>query len=792
MKKHFKRGILIFSALVIVYTGLRIYLTYKLKEVLIHQVEQFADKNYQLKLGSIDIGWWAYNARIHGLQLIKVKNKESELDKYHFKISADDVRLRGLYLFDLLFHKELQINKLDIIDPSIIIDYNDTMASALHNDSSLVHLYYKLSKIVLKNPSIEIDKRSGEIVKLKSSNINYDFKQSLLKIEQITYAVEHSKFERFDSKYTISKASLFGFDLNVLMNDSKFKFTECSVDSIKATLIAHSDTTSRYKRERSLLEKLKTKSDLPLNPLSIKHIQFAYHSQHNNITATASYFEYTKNALSLANISFSLKQKHDFSGKIDKILLAGFSVDDFIHNQHCAISKMKLVNPSVNTELLIQEDYVQLVKKRNETIGYFIDSISNFEIVNGNFSLKHHSNKNIQLTMQTIALMAKGINTRYFEDSIKSNLVRQLTLKTGATFLNFSNNLYHLNIGSIKYNLATENLSARDLSIKPNYKKSEFHSIVKKQIAMLIVDLKIINATRLNLNKLINEHQFTCNEVHAEKLVVTFYKDKNIPLLESDVKPFPQQLLRDLNYPILVNKLSVKDASLISEILNPGAKNIAKIKVDQVQALFTHIDNHIYKGNNMDVLFEGRIASSGLLKAKATLDMFDANYKHTVHAEIGKMPFKHLNDFMFDFASVEINQGTLDKAIIDIKGNRHKMRCKLDLTYHDLNMDILRNQNKKHKRYRSVASILANTIIYNNNPEPGKALRRSAVEQAYISNKFVVGNWINVSLKAMLITTAPAAANALQINNLINSGDSTTQIIQPNWLKRFLAKKKIK
>ena len=792
MNKYFKRALIVTISLVLVYTGLRLYLNYKLREVLIHQVEQFADKNYQLKLGSIDIGWWAYNASIHGLQLIKIKNKESLNDKYHFTVAAKDVKLRGLYLYDLLFNQQLQINKLEIINPTIIIDYNDTLLSKQAEDSSLVHLYYKLSNIILKNPSITVRKISGEKVTLKSNYINYSFKHSLLKIEQIKYEVLHSKIQNFDAQYKISKASLFGFDLNVLMNESNFKFSSCSVDSIDVKLVAHTDTIHQVNKEASILQKLKSKSNLPIYPINIKHIQFRYQSKYNNISASAANFAYINNSLSLSAIKFSVKQKHLFEGEIEKLSFGGFLVDEFIHQQHCAIGKMKLVNPQIKTKLFIQENYAQLVKRRHEDIGYMIDSIAEFEISNGNFTLSNDRNKNIKLSLKSIQLLSHHINTRYFEDSVKSDLVRKLNLKTGLAFLNFANNLYHLKVGSIHYNLSEAQLAVNDFSIKSNYKKSEFHGIVKKQVAMIDLELATLGVTGFDLNWLINEHQFECDEVNAENLNVIFYKDKNIPLLESDTKKFPQQLLRDLNYPILVKTMYVKNASLISEILNPGAKNIAKIKVDQVQFTFSHIDNHIYKGNKMDVSFEGRIASSGLLKATASIDMYAADFKHSLHAEIGNMPFKHLNDFMFDFAGVEINQGTLDKAIIDIKGNRKKMQCKLDLTYHDLNMDILRNQNRKHKRYRNVASILANAIIYNHNPEPGKPLRRSVVEQAYISNKFIVGNWINVSLKAMLVTTAPTAANALQINNLINQNDSVEDLRQPNWLKRFIEKKKIK
>jgi hypothetical protein len=328
--------------------------------------------------------------------------------------------------------------------------------------------------------------------------------------------------------------------------------------------------------------------------------------------------------------------------------------------------------------------------------------------------------------------------------------------------------------------------------IASNYSRKQFPKAVKKQIAMVTLDLKKIGATEINVNKLLNINAFACDEISAHEAIVSFYKDKNVALLESDYKKFPQELIHEIDYPIFINEIKFYKSTIINEILNPGASNIAVIKIDNVEANLQHIENKKYKGNVMKVFFKGRIAGAGLLSANANLDMFAPDFKHTVHAEIGKMPFKYLNDFMFDFAGVEINKGTLDKAVLDIKGNHKKLQCKLDLSYHDLSMDILRNRNRKNKKYRNIASILANSIIYNSNPEPGRALRSSVVDQNYIANKFIVGNWINVSLKAMLLTTSPSAANALQIINSNNENDSMALVNRPKWLKRFIERKKKK
>jgi hypothetical protein len=792
INKYLKQVSIVFFVLVLIYTGLRVYLNHILERLVIEQVEQFADKNYKLELGKIDIGWWAYNANIKGLKLIKIRNVKTANDRYYFTVSATHVKLKGLYLFDLIVNQNLDLRKLEIKDPNIDIFFNDTIVTAAKIDTSFNFIKFKLSKIELQNVRIRLEKSSGEITKLKGHLINYSVKDTLLQLKRINLERKNSTFQNFDFAVHMSHAMLNGFDLNVLINESDFNYTNCKIDSLRMNLMAHHDTIANRQRSKTVAKKLKRKSRFLIHPISIADIQFAYTSRFDTIQTSAKNFSYNKRELNLENIKLRLYQKHLIEAEIKKLAINGFDADVFLEKKQVGLTKMKIKNPKIKIDLFVQKDYAKIVRNEEESLGYALEIIDNFEIENGQILLKNKSQKNLYIEVNSIDLKASNLNPNYNENEIGNQLVKQINFSTGNLVLNFPSNLYQLKLNEIKYNLANESMAVKDIKIFSNYKKSEFHTIVKKQIAMINFDLKKLSASGININSLIKNNNFDCNEIIAEQLKVVFYKDKNIPLLASDYKKFPQELLYDLNYPITINKLKVKDAALISEILNPGAGNIAKLNVSKVQAEINHIDNQRYKGNQMKVKFEGRIADAGLLKATAVIDMYASDFKHSLHAEIGKMPFKYLNDFMIDFARVEINEGILDKAVIDITGNNKKTNCKLNLSYHDLNMDILRNQNKKNKRYRTVASILANSIIYNHNPEPGKPLRTSEISQEYISNKFVVGNWINVSLKAMLLTTAPAAANALQISNTDEENDTTLVTKSPNWLKRFMERKKAK
>jgi hypothetical protein len=792
LNKYLKRITMVFFTLVVVYVGLRIYLNYIFKQVVIEQVEQFADKNYKLELDKIDIGWWAYNANIIGLKLSKIKNKKSEDDKFHFTISAIQVNLKGLYLFDLLFNQKLDLRKLEIKDPNISIYYNDTLVKASKVDSSFNFIKFKLSKIELRNVNINLVKSSGEITKLKGQLIDYSFKNELLQLKKINFDSKNSSYQNFDFTVYLNDALLKGFDLNILINASDFSYEACNFDTLRMNLIEQHDQIAVQEKGNSTTKKSDRKSTVRINPIVINHLYFSSYMKYDTIIASAHHFNYNNHDFSVENIKLKFRQQHDIEAQMEKLAIKGFDVDDFIEKKHGKVMNLKIIKPSMQIDLMIQKNYAQNHIKSNESIGYRIDKIETFEIEGGNLSLKNHQQKNLKIDVNSIQLVAKNINPNSFENGHYHKLLSQLTFSTGRAFINFPSNLYHLQLNSIKYNLNTATLTTQDLSIYQNGKKKEFHAKVKKQIAMINLDLKTLLVSGLNLNNLLRENKFSCREINATKLRVTFYKDKNIPLLASDYKKFPQELFRDIAYPMAINKIKINDATLVSEILNPGASNVAKISVTKVQAELNHIDNQLYVGNQMHVNFEGKIADAGLLKATAMIDMYASDFKHTVHADIGRMPFNYLNDFMIDFASVEINKGILDKAVIDITGNNKNLHCKLDLSYHDLNMDILKNPNKKNKRYRNVASILANSIIYNHNPEPGKPLRKADVKQDYISNKFVVGNWINISLKAMLITTAPAAANALQMNNSVEITDSTQSVKSANWLKRFIQRKRAK
>jgi hypothetical protein len=758
-----------------------------LKSLVIAQVEQIASKNYRLELGKIEIGWWALNAHFYDVKFSKVKNSLSSDEQFFFILKASHIKIKGIQLYNLLFNHQIEIKKLSVFEPIIQLNYNDTIVPKLNTDGNLQQFNFKISDIELKNAKIKIIRSSGSVFNLKSKRLTYKIKQSEIFLEKVNMDARKKNERKIDITFNISAATLQGINLNGILNGNAIHYKACHVDSMKINWFWSEKHISKSKNKNDTIVKDNKVAEFIINPIYIKHIHFLHYGKNGTTETLADDLKYKLEQLQLNNFAFTINQQSILKGKIDGVNVLGFNVSSFIETHHGYLKEVSLINPSINLNYKSQKATNADLQKEDE---FLLDSILHFNIKNGSFSFKNDNQKNLKFELNAIGLIAKNVHPQYWQNKYSDKLFTDISLHVGASYLNLPNNRYHFNIQSASYNLRQEMITVNGFGVSSNYKKNTFHSIVKKQIAMLDLKLKKLSASAFNLIDLIRHERFICNSIYANQLVASFYKDKNIPLLESDYKKFPQELIHDLKFPFEIKSVHIAQSELISELLNPGSKNIARISVNNVKANFYNINNKKYSGNQLKVDFEGKIANSGLLQANANLDMYSSEFNHSLHAQIGTMPFNQLNEFMFDFAGVEIKNGILNKAVFDIIGNRKKMTCAMELSYHDLNMVILRNQNKKHKRYRNIASILANVFIYNHNPEPGKPLRKALIEHEIETNRFIINNWITASLKAMLVTTAPTAASALQLENL--HGQNPKQFIykKPNILSRFIEKKR--
>lgn len=792
MPRYLKRILIAATLFLMGYMLLSTYVDHLLKKLIETQVEKFSYANYRLEIADIETSLWAFNAVIKDMRITKVKHQHLPNERYYFTLSASRVYVKQINPIDLFFNHNLQLRELLIEEPDITFDYNDTINTPIEKDSSLIKLYYELNKVVLKNAGIHVNKRSGEKFTLGVHQLSYSLKEKYLLIDSIKIKGLNSVYHAFDYDCKIEHAQLYGLDLNALLNRMEFGYSSCRIGALKMQMKAHSLLKKRPVLNSSQLTPIQSISGGKINPLRIDYLLISYQSKQDFVEVAAKQFFYASKQLSMHQIDLKLNQKHHTTSNIDKVVITGFDADRLINEKHISISRLIIEHPIIKSSLKVHENYVKALPNTADHIGYSVDCIKELVIHNGVLQLSDKRKPHLLFDVQHIALLVKNLDPQYLYRPNETSTPDHIMMTSGKVHINFPNNIYHLNMQATAYNTHEKRLQIDSLKMQSNYNKNTFYTHVKKQVSRIDLKVHQLGLNGFDFYHLFNNNQLTASSLDADWLSANFYKNKQVPLGANDYMLFPQQLIDNIPYPICIKQVNIKGGQIKSEILNQGACRAGVIIIDQLKARFENIDNRDYQGNIMKASLTGRLAGSGKMKVNAIFDMFAKDYKHQVRAEIGSMPFQQLNSFMLDFASIEIMSGQLNEAIIDISGNNQKLDCNLYLGYNNLSMNLLKNQNKKHKRYRNIASALANTLIYKNNPEPGKRVRLTNIVYTYEPRKFIVGNWITASFNALLITTAPKAAAALEIVGAHQQPDSLPQRRTPKWLQRFLKKSRLK
>lgn len=757
MKRWIKISLIVFTIIIVVLVGLRIYVFVALKQVLFDQVNTISKSNYSLKIRDIKIDILAFNARIEGFEL-KHNNANNSKESLYANISAKTIRFRGLSLFQLLFNKSIKLNNLELISPEIEI-YLDSISNA--SKPSLENLFtLKIKRLKLLNVNIKVFNGIDNVSALKADAIVYEINKLQISLKELN--LMNTKPGQIAS-IQLNKAQIDGFNLNTLLNERYFKYTSASLGFLKLGILNSGKAEKVEISSSSLHKQGQSNFFIRFKPLNIDQFQLTYTKGKQKLSIKTKEFEYKNSNFILKSISGNFSGAQNISLSSKSIKITGFDADSIASGYAVNINQIALIQPKIKAEF---ESDSKLIKD-NESFDssltdlFYIKKIKSLIINQGDIETFSKNNSwrtvinNIYLQASNISPPHKRNTKLYFEN---------LALKFGQINMNTASNLYRISASSLSYSQQTGNFRISSFTVTPNYNKQTFPSKIGKQIAMLTLNMSQIDGKQFDVLKIISLNLFKCSEIIIKQSEASFYKDKNIPLKSTDYRPFPQELLRNASLKITIGKLMVKQSNIHIEIKSPGNQTTGNFEIDQFNLSIENIDNTNLSPNNYAILnFSGRLAKSGIMNAEARLNINDKNNSYTAQVSIGKMPFNKLNSMIQTGIPVEISNGQIEKANILLSGSSLIAKSRLELTYNNLSMKFLTGDNAIGNDYVSnMGSKLANYILINDNPSPGKKLRISEESIKPLRNKFIVNHWMAATTQAMISTVMPKAANYLK------------------------------
>ena len=203
------------------------------------------------------------------------------------------------------------------------------------------------------------------------------------------------------------------------------------------------------------------------------------------------------------------------------------------------------------------------------------------------------------------------------------------------------------------------------------------------------------------------------------------YRDLSIPRdKRSRVGSYPHQILEKIPVPITIKKIVLPGAFVEYKERNPRTTRAGKVQFHNTYATLTNVTNDkqsISKDNIMTVVTSTRFMNMTPFRVVWRFYLGHPKGRFDLNGDLGSFQFADVNVLTEPMGPARIDQGKLNHLQFNLSGTDYNMNGTVKMLYEDLKVSILeREEGTKKLDKKNVASIAANILIKNSNPEKKK------------------------------------------------------------------------
>ncbi|MBW7913152.1 MAG: hypothetical protein H3C54_05515 [Taibaiella sp.] len=346
------------------------------------------------------------------------------------------------------------------------------------------------------------------------------------------------------------------------------------------------------------------------------------------------------------------------------------------------------------------------------------------------------------------------------------------------------NSDYTFSANNIRFNSGDNNLTARDIHLKPRLSDETLFKKMDRQKEIYRLDFPTLELTNIDRSKLLHEGELHASAIYLNHCKLDILMNRKLPPnTKSKMGNYPNQLLYKLKLPVYIEKLKINNGSLTyAEIIEKtgqkGTINFTDIKgsVNNI----TNIPGHVAKDAYATVKLEGKFNKYTDIKATFRFLLNDPIGSFTMYAEMGSLQNRQINEQAKAFSMIELKSFNMKSMNLQLKGDEHGAQGNFTMLYNNLGIRILKKPEniEDGKRKKGLLTFIANNmVLYSNNPMPGEEVRKvqTKVERDEMKSFF------NLVWKNILQGVQATAIRDLEVidwirNNEQEAADKNTQI----------------
>lgn len=425
------------------------------------------------------------------------------------------------------------------------------------------------------------------------------------------------------------------------------------------------------------------------------------------------------------------------------------------------VEKIELRNPDITIRQHEKKDSTekQLQSEKQTAVSLSGILLKKIRVTDGSFSFFPQKTGELKVDTFSIETSPLFIDLKEKDNSVfLSDVLQNVHISLRHTRFAVDS-LHSLFVERLDYSAKKKQMTIDSLYFSPLPDKSEYakqYGWQKKYIALHFTSLRIDS-----MKPMTDYNKIEAKRLNVEGLVVEVHKDKRFFLPEKHYPRYPHETIRDLQSVINVSFDTVrfKDSQVLytqQKENQPLQKYDIKIKYGYCKN-FTNDTVKLKKNDTLDIKLVSLVLGNNRFDARFSFYLLNPYLRHTVKGMYYGADFTDFNPLLKDKVNIKATGGKIEKMAFWLSANNRYCDGKVNFYYHDLEIEILKEEESGKKVNRKFLSFLLNKtrIIKKRNPEKDKALRIGEAHSSREPDKSIVNLWIKAILSGIVHSIVP-------------------------------------
>lgn len=409
---------------------------------------------------------------------------------------------------------------------------------------------------------------------------------------------------------------------------------------------------------------------------------------------------------------------------VDEITFSGIGFLNILFRQSLNISQMEVINPRLSVTMPDdieaknkKEKWITISRRLSELALQEFDNISIPNLTIRGLSLDYGLE---DLSVYPI-FSFENSRIRFYDFEIDSTFLQERRIfPSGNMEVTFRDiryqtpsELYELSASQLYFSSVAGTMNIDSVELTPKYDKQQFAKKVGYETDRMTISIDHINWKSINSEQLNRAQGLSSRHIALQNGDIDIYRDKRLSYPPNRQPPLPQEIIRNIPFPISVDSISLINSKIRYSERAPQSTASGSILFANTSATIKNVYNNQdrwQEGNYPTLRAETDIMGKARLTAEFSFPMADSSNKQLIKGNLQPLDMQTLNKALVPLASVRIDDGQILGMDFDMTLGEQQAEGEVILQYENLKISMLNEKSNKEEFANKISSLLANTF----------------------------------------------------------------------------------